>query len=101
MCYSFFATPAAETDVPAFMNCPKAHRTQIDSTNPRERLNAEVKRRTRVVTIFSNHPAFVRSVGALLLAQNDEWQLQRRYMQLEGRHALRDNQQGCVPAVAR
>ena len=90
----------AETDVLAFINFPKAHRTQIYSTNPLERLNAEVKRRTRVVGIFPNDPAIVRLVGALLLEQNDEWQIQRRYMPLEGLHVLRDNQQACLSAVA-
>jgi putative transposase len=90
----------SETDVLAFMSFPKAHRTQIHSTNPLERLNAEVKRRTRVVGIFPNDPAIVRLVGALLLEQNDEWQLQRRYMQLEGLQALSDNQQACLSAVA-
>ena len=90
----------AETDVLAFMNFPKAHRTQIYSTNHLERLNAEVKRRTRVVGIFPNEAAIVRLVGALLLEQNDEWQLQRRYMQLEGLLALSDNQQACLSAVA-
>ena len=89
----------AKTDALAFMNFPKAHRTQIDSTNPLERLNAEVKRRSRVVGIFPNDPAIVRLVRALLLEQNDEWQLQRRYMQLEGLHALSDNQQACLSAV--
>ena len=73
----------AETDVLAFMNFPKAHRTQIYSTNPLERLNAEVKRRTRVVGIFPNDPAIVRLVGALLLEQNDDWQIQRRYSSLK------------------
>ena len=91
---------AAATDVLAFMDFPKAHRTQIYSTNPLERLNAEVKRRTRVVGIFPNDPAIVRLVGALRLEQNDEWQIQRRYMQLEGLHALSDNQQACLSAVA-
>ena len=90
----------AETDVLAFMNFPKAHRTQISSTNPLERLNAEIKRRTNVVGIFPNEPAIVRLVGALLLEQNDEWQLQRRYMPLEGSHTLSDNSQVCLPAVA-
>ena len=74
----------AEPDVLAYMTFPKAHRTKIYSTNPLERLNAEIKRRTRVVGIFPNEAAIVRLVGALLLEQNDEWQLNRRYMQLEG-----------------
>jgi putative transposase len=91
----------AEDDVLAFMNFPKAHRAQIHSTNPLERVNAEVKRRTKVVGIFPNDPAIVRLVGALLLEQNDEWQLQRRYMQLEGLHALSDNQQARLSAVVR
>jgi len=89
----------AETDVLAFMGFPKAHRAQIHSTNPLERLNAEIKRRTNVVGIFPNEPAIVRLIGALLLEQNDEWQLQRRYMQLEGLQALSDNQQARLSAV--
>jgi putative transposase len=68
----------AEGEVLAFMDFPRAHRKQIASTNPLERLNAEVKRRTDVVGIFPNDAAIVRLVGALLLEQNDEWQLQRR-----------------------
>ena len=68
----------SETDVLAFMQFPKADRPQMHSTNPLERLNAEIKRRTHVVGIFPNDPAIVRLVGALLLEQNDEWQLQRR-----------------------
>jgi len=82
----------AEADVLAFMAFPKTHRLQIHSTNPLERLNAEVKRRTDVVGIFPNEAAITRLVGALLLEQNDEWQLQRRYMQLEGLQQLTDNQ---------
>ena len=89
----------AEADVLAFMQFPKAHRTQIASTNPLERLNAEIKRRTDVVGIFPNDPAIVRLVGALLLEQNDEWQLQRRYMQLEGLKTVSDNQVPRLSAV--
>ena len=89
----------AETDVLAFMTFPKAHRLQIHSTNPLERLNAEVKRRTDVVGIFPNEAAITRLVGALLLEQNDEWQLQRRYMQLEGLQQLTDNQPARLSAV--
>jgi putative transposase len=89
----------AEADVLAFMTFPKAHRLQIHSTNPLERLNAEVKRRTDVVGIFPNESAITRLVGALLLEQNDEWQLQRRYMQLEGLQQLTDNQPARLSAV--
>ncbi len=89
----------AETDVLAFMTFPKAHRVQIHSTNPLERLNAEIKRRTDVVGIFPNEAAITRLVGALLLEQNDEWQLQRRYLQLEGLQALADNQPARLSAV--
>jgi putative transposase len=89
----------AESDVLAFMTFPKAHRVQIHSTNPLERLNAEIKRRTDVVGIFPNEAAITRLVGALLLEQNDEWQLQRRYLQLEGLQALADNQTARLSAV--
>jgi putative transposase len=90
---------AAETEVLTFMSFPKAHRAQIASTNPLERVNAEIKRRTNVVGIFPNEAAIVRLVGALMLEQNDEWQLQRRYMQLEGLQAISDNQPIRLPAV--
>jgi hypothetical protein len=68
-------------------------------TNPLERLNAEIKRRTDVVGIFPNEAAITRLVGALLLEQNDEWQLQRRYLQLEGLQSLADNQPARLSAV--
>ena len=56
-----------ETDVLAFMTFPTAHRTQIHPTNPLERLNAEIKRRTEVVGIFPNEASITRLVGGLLL----------------------------------
>jgi putative transposase len=81
----------AEDDVLAHMSFPKEHWTQIHSTNPLERLNGEIKRRTDVVAIFPNEAAIVRLVGALLLEQNDEWAVQRRYMSLETLEALSDD----------
>jgi len=52
--------------------------------------NAEIKRRTNIVRIFPNDTAIVRLMGAVMLEQNDEWSLNRRYMQLEG---------GCKPSA--
>jgi transposase-like protein len=74
---------ASETDVLAYMDFPAQHRTKIHSTNPIERLNKEVKRRADVVGIFPNEASITRLIGAVLLEQNDEWQLQHRYMQVE------------------
>ena len=75
---------AAEHDVLAYMTFPAQHRTKLHSTNPLERLNKEVKRRADVVGIFPNEDSIVRLIGAVLREANDEWQLQHRYMQIEG-----------------
>lgn len=74
----------AETDVLAYLSFPAQHRTKLHSTNPLERLNKEVKRRADVVGIFPNEESIMRLIGAVLMEQNDEWQTQNRYMQIEG-----------------
>ena len=91
----------AENDVLAYMTFPKEHRLKLHSTNPIERLNGEIKRRTEVVGIFPNEDAITRLVGAILLEQNDEWTVQRgRYMTLETIAPLSDDPIVRLPAVA-
>ena len=80
------------------MTFPRSHWAQIYSTNPLERRNAEIKRRTDVVGIFPNEKSIVRLVGAMMLEQNDEWSPNRRYMRL-GRST--DPQRYCPDSAAR
>ena len=82
------------------MTFPREHWPQIASTNPIERLNGEIKRRTDIVGIFPNAKAVIRLVGALMLEQNDEWAVSRRYMTLKGLATFSDDPQARLPAVA-
>ena len=92
---------AAEDDVLAHLAFPKEHWPQLHSTNPLERLNGEIKRRTDVVAIFPNEGAIVRLVGALLLEQNDEWAASRaRYMSLEKLAQFSDDPQAKPKRIA-
>src|SRR3954469_5966323 len=87
-------------EVLVYMSFPREHWPQIASTNPLERLNGEIKRRSDVVGIFPNERAVVRLMGALMLEQNDEWAVSRRYMSLESLSALSDDPVLRLPAVA-
>src|SRR3954454_1298650 len=91
---------ASREDVLAYMDFPKHHWPQISSTNPLERLNKEIKRRSDVVGIFPNDAAIIRLVGALMLETNDEWAVARRYMSLETLARLTHTDTVRLPAVA-
>jgi transposase-like protein len=71
----------------------------MPATNPLERVNGEIERRTNVVGIFPNAGAIVRLVGALLLEQHDEWAVSRRYMTLETLAETGDTELISLPAV--
>ena len=74
---------AAEDDLLAFMSFPAEHWRKLRSTNPLERVNREIGRRSDVVGIYPNDAALIRLAGSLLIEQNDEWLVMRRYLSEE------------------
>ena len=95
---------AAEEELLAFMSFPREHWPKLRSTNPLERLNKEIARRSDVVGIYPNDASLIRLAGALLLEQNDEWLVGRRYLSgesLAGLYAAERADKPERPAAAR
>jgi transposase-like protein len=83
---------AAEAELLAFYELPSEHWSKLRSTNPLERVNREIGRRTDVVGIFPNDAALLRLSGMLLIEQNDEWLVTRRYLSQESLELVLDNE---------
>ena len=78
----------ASEDITAFAGFPVSHWKKIWSTNPLERLNKEIKRRTDVAGVFPNPATLLRLAGAVLVEAHDEWQVSERRYLSEGSMAL-------------
>jgi len=74
----------AEEDILAYKTFPKKHHRSIHSVNPLERINREIRRRTRVVGVFPNRESVFRLVGTLLMDMDEDWRGSRRYMAEKG-----------------
>ena len=80
----------AESDLLGFYAFPREHWSKLRSTNPLERVNREIGRRTDVIGIFPNDAALIRLAGAMLIEQNDEWLVSRRYLSQESLSSVLD-----------
>jgi putative transposase len=80
----------AEADLLGFYAFPREHWSKLRSTNPLERVNREIGRRTDVVGIFPNDASLIRLAGAMLIEHNDEWLVSRRYLSQESLSAVLD-----------
>jgi transposase-like protein len=78
----------AEPDILAFYAFPQPHRAKLRSTNPLERFNREIGRRTDVVGIFPDDASLIRLVSMLAIEANDEWLVGKCYMSLQSMEPL-------------
>jgi len=82
----------AEEDLLAFYGFPLDHWAKLRSTNPLERVNREIGRRTDVVGIFPNDKALIRLAASVVIEQNDEWLVGRRYLSNHSLEAVLDRE---------
>jgi putative transposase len=83
----------AEEDLLAFYGFPDDHRPKLRSTNPLERVNREIGRRTDVVGIFPNDRSLIRLAASVVIEQNDEWLVGRRYLSNHSLGAVLDQEE--------
>ena len=81
----------AEEDLLGFYSLPSIHWPKLRSTNPLERVNREIGRRTDVVGIFPNNRALIRLAASVIIEQNDEWLVGHRYLSAHSLDAILDN----------
>jgi putative transposase len=81
----------AEEDLLAFYGLPAAHWPKLRSTNPLERVNREIGRRTDVVGIFPNDKALIRLAASVVIEQNDEWLVGHRYLSAHSLETILDD----------
>jgi transposase-like protein len=90
----------AEEDMLAYMAFPPEHWTRLSSSNPLERLNREVKRRTEAVGVFPDQDSVIRLVGSVLIETDDEWQVERRYFSLDSMRKLTELKESIPPSAS-
>jgi putative transposase len=86
----------AKDDLLAFLSFPPEHRSKLRSTNPLERVNREIARRSDVVGIYPNDASLIRLAGCLLIEQCDEWLVTKRYLSHESIALLYPNERSAL-----